>query len=149
MHQSMGLSPSGKVSSLLFLKIEDKLESDSQWVLTKCSIFGNCKVNDIYDPKVYILGSHNQLKMNFYHCKHFHKSRFTFFGNLAYVILESVNFKMIFHPSSGLGWLSGWILSEKLVFWRSVGLTVQFLDHILQIPALSPNFCHFLVLQNV
>ena len=107
MHQSMGLSPSGKVSSLLFLKIEDKLESDSQWVLTKCSIFGNCKVNDIYDPKVYILGSHNQLKMNFYHCKHFHKSRFTFFGNLAYVILESVNFKMIFHPSSGLGWLSG------------------------------------------
>ena len=101
----------------------------SQWVLTKCSIFGNCKVNDIYDPKVYILGSHNQLKMNFYHCKHFHKSRFTFFGNFAYVILESVNFKMIFQPSSGLRWLSGWILSEKLVFWRSVGLTVQFLDH--------------------
>ena len=78
-----------------------------QWVLTKCSIFGNCKVNDIYDPKVYILGSHNQLKMNFYHCKHFHKSRFTFFGNFAYVILESVNFKMIFQPSSGLRWLSG------------------------------------------
>ena len=83
------------------------IEAMAQWVLTKCSIFGNCKVNDIYDPKVYILGSHNQLKMNFYHCKHFHKSRFTFFGNFAYVILESVNFKMIFQPSSGLRWLSG------------------------------------------
>ena len=103
------------------------MDKEPQWVLTKCSIFGNCKVNDIYDPKVYILGSHNQLKMNFYHCKHFHKSQFTFFGNFAYVILESVNFKMIFQPSSGLRWLSGWILSEKLVFWRSVGLTVPFL----------------------
>ena len=54
---------------------------------------------------------------------------FRFLANSMLQILKSVKFEMVFQASSGFRWLFGRILSEKLVFWRSVDLMVPFLDH--------------------
>ena len=50
---------------------------------------------------------------------------------------------MVFQLSNGHSWPSGWILSKKMVFWSSVGLTVPFLVIFCKRPALRNKFDNF------